>query len=410
MRYRMSIVDQTVARRAPMVPYAATLSGRGQTVTSLRIQPVADRPALKRFLEMPARLYADDPLWVQPLMFERLEHLNPKKNPYFDHAEVAYWLAWRGERAVGRISAQIDRLHLERYDDATGHFGFIEAEDDPLAFAALFGAAEAWLQERGMRRCTGPFTLSINDETGLLIDGFDTPPYMMMGHVPRYYGPRIEAEGYRKAKDMIAYAFDVVPPMPARAQRVLERLSKGAGLSFRPIDMKRFDEELGTIVDIFNDAWSDNWGFVPMTPAEVRYMGKNLKPIVRAGYAWIGEVDGEPAAMTVTLPNINEAIADLHGRLLPFGWAKLLWRLKVRGTRSARMPLMGVRKKHQGSQRGAALALGVIEAVRSWHAEHGAKEAELSWVLEDNRPTHDLIRLGGGRPYKTYRVYEKALG
>jgi hypothetical protein len=190
---------------------------------------------------------------------------------------------------------------------------------------------------------------------------------------------------------------------------MLQRLSKGAGLRFRPLDMRRFEQELQTIVDIFNDAWSDNWSFVPMTPAEVRYMGKNLKPIVRAEYAWIGELDGEPAAMTVTLPNVNEAIADLHGRLLPFGWAKLLWRLKVRGTRTARMPLMGVRKKYQGTPRGAALALGVIEAVRSWHAQHGASEAELSWVVEDNRPTHEIIELVGGRPYKTYRVYEKSL-
>ncbi len=377
--------------------------------TPLRIQPVEDRRALKQFLTMPARLYAGDPNWIQPLTFERLEHLNPRKNPYFEHAEVAYWIAFRGERPVGRISAQVDRLHLGRYGDATGHFGFLEGENDEEVFAALFETAEAWLRARGLRRVTGPFTLSVNDETGLLVEGFDTPPYLMMGHVPRHYGFRIEERGYRKARDLIAYAFDVVAPPPPRARRMLERLSKGAGLSFRPIEMRRFDEELRTIVDIFNDAWSDNWGFVPMTPAEVRYMGKNLKPIIRAEYAWIGEVDGEAAAMTVTLPNINEAIADLSGRLLPLGWAKLLWRLKVRGTRSARMPLMGVRKKYQGTQKGAALALGVIEAVRSWHAEHGAREAELSWVLEDNRPTHDIIRMVGGRPYKTYRVYEKSL-
>ena len=376
---------------------------------SLRIQPVEDRRTLKQFLKMPARLYAGDPNWVQPLMFERLEHLNPKKNPYFEHAEVGYWLALRGERPVGRISAQIDRLHLERYDDATGHFGFLEAEDDTEVFAALFEAAETWLRARGMRRATGPFTLSINDETGLLIEGFETPPYLMMGHAPHYCAARVEERGYRKARDLMAYAFDVVALPPPRARRMLERLSKGSGLSFRPIEMRRFDQELQTIVDIFNDAWSDNWSFVPMTPKEVRYMGKNLKPIVRAGYAWIGEADGEPAAMTVTLPNINEAIADLGGRLLPLGWAKLLWRLKVRGTGTARMPLMGVRKKYQGTQRGAALALGVIEAVRSWHADHGAKEAELSWVLEDNRPSRDIIEMVGGRPYKTYRVYEKIL-
>jgi GNAT superfamily N-acetyltransferase len=378
-------------------------------VTSLHIRPVEDRRTLKQFLKLPARLYAGDPNWVEPLMFERLEHLDPKKNPYFEHAEVGYWLALRGERPVGRISAQVDRLHLERYDDATGHFGFLEAEDDAEVFAALFEAAETWLKARGMRRVTGPFTLSINDETGLLIEGFETPPYLMMGHAPRYSASRVEERGYHKARDLIAYAFDVVAPPPPRARRMLERLSKGGGLSFRPIEMRRFDQELRTIVDIFNDAWSDNWNFVPMTPAEVRHMGKNLKPIVRAEYAWIGEADGEPAAMTVTLPNINEAITDLGGRLLPLGWAKLLWRLKVRGTRTARMPLMGVRKKYQGTQRGAALALGVIEAVRSWHADHGAKEAELSWVLEDNHPTHDIIEMVGGRAYKTYRVYEKTL-
>jgi hypothetical protein len=377
--------------------------------TPLRVRPVEDRRTLKQFLQMPASIYADDPHWVQPLLFERLEHLNPKKNPYFEHAEVAFWLAVRGERPVGRISAQVDRLHLERHRDATGQFGFLEAEDDPAVFAALLEAAEAWLKARGMRRATGPFSLSINGESGLLIDGFETPPYLMMGHAPRYYRPRVEAQGWRKAKDLIAYAFDVVAPPPLRARRMYERLSRGAGLSFRPIEMRRFEQELQTIVDIFNDAWSDNWGFVPMTPAEVRHMGRNLKPIVRAEHAWIGAVDGEPAAMTVTLPNVNEAIADLGGRLLPLGWAKLLWRLKVRGTRSARMPLMGVRKKYQGTPKGAALALGVIEAVRSWHAAHGAQAAELSWVLEDNRPTHDIIELVGGRPHKTYRVYEKWL-
>jgi hypothetical protein len=376
--------------------------------SELRVHQVGDRRALKRFLLLPARLHAGDPNWVQPLMFERLEHLNPKKNPWFDHAEIAYWLAWRDGRPVGRISAQVDHLHLEHHADSTGHFGFLEAEDDAEVFAALFKTAEDWLRARGMRRMRGPFSLSINDESGLLVDGFDTPPYMMMGHAPRYYGPRVEEQGYRTAKNLIAYFYDVTAP-PPRAKRMFERMIPGAGLKFRPIEMRHFDEELEIIVDIFNDAWSDNWGFVPMTPAEVRYMGRNLKPLVRSEHAWIGEVEGEPAAMTVTLPNINEAIADLNGRLLPFGWAKLLWRLKVRGTRSGRMVLMGIRKRYQGSPRGAALALGVVEAVRSWHAAHGTKEAEISWVLEDNRPAQDLVELIGGRPYKTYRIYEKSL-
>jgi hypothetical protein len=376
--------------------------------SGLRLQRVEDRRELKQFLRLPAALHAADRNWVQPLTFERLEHLNPKKNPWFDHAEVAYWLAWRGEHSVGRVSAQIDHLHLERYADATGHFGFLEAEDDPEVFAALFEAAESWLRARGMKHVTGPFSLSINDESGLLVEGFETKPYMMMGHAPPYYRLRVEQQGYRTAKNLIAYIYNIAAPSP-RAKLMLERFSQDSSLSFRPIVMRRFDEELRTIVDIFNDAWSENWSFVPLTEAEVRYMGKNLKPILRAESAWIGEVDGKPAAMAVTLPNINEAIADLQGRLLPFGWAKLLWRLKVRGTRSARMVLMGVRKRHQGTPRGGALALGVIEAVRSWNAAHGAREAELSWVLEDNRRVREIIELAGGRPYKTYRVYEKSL-
>ncbi len=376
--------------------------------SGIHLERVEDRRALKQFLLLPARLHAGDRNWIQPLMFERLEHLNPKKNPWFDHAEVAYWLAFREGRPVGRISAQVDHLHLERHADATGHFGFLEAEDDAGVFAALFEAAEGWLSSRGMRSVTGPFSLSINDESGLLVEGFETPPYVMMGHAPRYYGPRVEEQGYRTAKNLIAYIYNIAKPSP-RAQRMLERLSHGAGLSFRPIVMRRFDEELQIIVDIFNDAWSDNWGFVPLTPAEVRYMGKNLKPIIRPENAWIGEVEGRPAVMTVTLPNINEAIADLRGRLLPFGWAKLLWRLKVRGTRSARMVLMGVRKPYHGTPRGAALALGATEALRSWHAVNGHQEAEFSWVLEDNHPVRDMIELLGGRAYKTYRIYEKSL-
>ncbi len=376
--------------------------------SDLRLQRVENRRALKQFVLLPARLHADDRNWVQPLMFERLEHLNPKRNPWFDHAEVAFWLACRPGRPVGRISAQVDHLHLERHADATGHFGFLEAEDDAEVFAALFEAAEAWLKARGMRRVTGPFSLSINDESGLLVEGFETPPYVMMGHAPRYYAPRVEEQGYRTAKNLIAYIYDVTAP-PLRAKRMLDRLGQGAGLSFRPMDMRRFDEELQMIVDIFNEAWSDNWSFVRMTPAEARYMGKNLKPIIRPEHAWIGEVEGEPAAMTVALPNLNEAITDLNGRLLPFGWAKLLWRLKIRGTRSGRMALMGVRKRYQGTPRGAALAVGVVEAMRSWHAAHGAKQAELSWVLEDNRPVRDMIELLGGQAYKTYRIYEKSL-
>jgi hypothetical protein len=375
----------------------------------LRLEPVEGRAALRRFIAMPAPLYVTDPCWVRPLTLERLDHLSPRKNPALARMEVAYWLALRGDRPVGRISAQINRAHLEHHRDETGQFGFLEAEDDPEAFAILLDAAEAWLKERGMRRVTGPFSLSINDESGLLVSGFDRPPSLMMGHHRPYYAARIEALGYRKAMDLIAYDFDVAADWPPAAARVIARLARYKDIRIRPIDMRRYLDELDTMRDIFNDAWAGNWGFVPWTRAEIEALGRNVRPLVTAGNFAIGEVDGEPAAMVVTLPNINEAIADLGGRLLPFGIVKLLWRLKVRGVRSGRMPLMGVRRRFQGTPKGAALALGVIAAACEHGKRIGVASAELSWVLEDNEPVRDIIELVGGRPYKSYRVYEKWL-
>jgi hypothetical protein len=358
---------------------------------------------------MAARLYADDPNWVHPLFIERLEHLDPAKNPALRRMEVAYWLALRGDRPVGRISAQVNQAHLERYADSTGQFGFIEGEDDPEVFGALTGTAEGWLRERGMRRVTGPFTLSINEESGLLIGGFETPPSMMMGHAHAYYAGRLEALGYRKAKDLLAYTCDVAGDWPAPAKRVIERLGRNPEVRIRPIDMRRFGDELERMRHIFNDAWADNWGFLPWTPEEVQALGRNIRPLVNAGNFAIAETDGEAAGFVVTLPNINELIRDLNGRVFPFGVFKLLWRLKVKGPRSGRMPLMGIRQRYHGTPKGAAIALGVIAAARDSGGARGYRQAELSWIIEDNKPIRDIIELVGGRPYKTYRIYEKAL-
>jgi len=377
---------------------------------ALRIEPVEDRAGLDAFLRVPWSIYADDPQWVPPLLAERRQHLSPKHNPWFEHAEARLWIARRGTRAVGRISAQADRLHLERHGDEAGFFGFLEAEDDPEVFAALFAEAEGWLRAQGLRRAYGPFSLSINDESGLLVEGFDTPPSMMMGHARSWYGPRVEEQGYSKARDLIAYWFDVKAEFPEGVRRLIDSGLGGRKVRFRPLDFSRYDEDLRLIVDIFNDAWHDNWGFVPMTEAEVRHLAKSLRPLIKAEWVCIGEVEGEPAAFTVTLPNINEAAADLDGRLFPFGLFKLLWRLKVRGTRTGRMPLMGVRKRYQRGVLGAALALGVIDRVHRYHKGRGRVHgAELSWVLEDNRPTRRLIEQLATRAYKTYRVYQKDL-
>jgi len=379
---------------------------RDQTLT---IEPVQGNRGFREFLSVPFPLYENDPNWVPPLTFERLQHLNPKKNPYFAAAEVAYWVARRNGEAVGRISAQINQAHLERHKDATGHFGFLEAQDDPEVFSRLLGTAEDWLRHRGMTRIRGPFSLSINDESGVLVEGFDTPPYLLMNHALPYYASRLEQQGYEKAKDLIAFSCKVTKDLPARAQAFVRKVAARDDIVVRKFDMGEFAEEITTVVEIFNDAWSSNWGFVPLSNAEVAYMASNLRPLLSAEYGAIAELQGRPVAMSVTLPNIHEAIADLGGRILPFGWAKLLWRLKVRGLISGRMPLMGVRKEFHGSPMGAALAFAVVDMVRGNHWRMGTREAELSWILEDNLPVRRIVESFGGKPYKTYRIYGKDL-
>ncbi|RMD61319.1 MAG: hypothetical protein D6826_10190 [Alphaproteobacteria bacterium] len=367
------------------------------------------RRQLDRFIDLPNRLYAGHRGYVAPLRFERRQALGRRTNPYFQHAVAEYWLAWRGARLVGRISAQVDDLYLARYGDATGHFGLFDAEDDPAVFAALSATAEAWLAARGMRRVRGPFNLSINEESGLLVSGFDTPAVMMMGYAPPYAGPRIEALGYAKAKDLIAYDYDVTRE-PVGARQLLGRMSGADGVRLRMLDMAHYRRDLGIILDIFNDAWSQNWGFVPFSEAEMVRIAREMRPLIRPEMVWIAELDGEPAGMIVCLPNLNEAIADLNGRLLPFGWAKLLWRLKVRRLRSARVVMMGLRQCHRDTPRGAATVLMLIESLRAAMVRLGFERAELSWVLENNRPMRRMIESIGGQPYKVYRLYEKVLG
>ena len=376
---------------------------------AITVRPVASKADIDAFLRVPFGIYRQDPNWVAPLFLERKDHLDPKKNPYFRHAEVQLFLAERKGQPVGRISAQIDRLRLEHHADATGQFGFLEAPDDPAVFAELFRAAADWLRERGITRVQGPFSFSINDETGLLIDGFDTPPSMMMGHAPRYYAARIEEAGFAKAKDVFAYYYDASMGLPATLRAAFERALRSPHLSIRPLDKKNLARDLAIIISIFNDAWAGNWGFVPFTDEEIAALGKNMKMLVREDYVAIAHWRGEPAAMVVTLPNINAWIAGLGGRLLPFGWARLAWHLLAKPPASIRMPLMGVAKKFHGSITGSTLALGVIETVRRYHVSRGTTVGELSWVLEDNIAMRKIIETAGAERYKTYRIYEKAL-
>ncbi|HHN72926.1 MAG TPA: N-acetyltransferase [Thermopetrobacter sp.] len=373
------------------------------------VRPVAGRRDLAAFIRLPHAIYADDPAWIPPLDVERREHLS-RRNPFFEHGEAQLFLAWRGDEPVGRISAHIDRLHLRHHDDATGFFGFIEAVDDAAVFRALVDAAADWLRERGMRRMRGPFGFSINQECGLLVEGFEHPPVVMMGHARPYYDARLRACGLAKAMDLIAYDYPGLRPVPEAMSRMLRRLQEKGLIAVRPMDKRRLRAELDLIMDIFNDAWSENWGFVPFTPREIRKLGDELRFIVDDRDVWIADYRGEPAAMVVTIPDINEYIRDFGGRLLPFNWLKLIRRLKFSGPPTCmRMPLMGVRRRYHNTAVGSALALAVIDAARFHQLGRGVKRGELSWILENNTRIRHMIEAVGGVPYKTYRIYEMPL-
>lgn len=374
-------------------------------ISIIRVTTRAER---RRFLEVPFRVHAHDPAWVPQLFIERLDHIS-KKNPYFEHAEAELFLAVRGGEPVGRISAQIDRLYLDRYADATGHFGFLDAVDDSGVFAALFNAAEEWLRARGIRRIRGPFSFSINDEAGLLIKGFEKPPCMMMGHAQPYYLTATQSLGYVKAKDLLAFEFDVDQDMPEKMTMAVNKAKASGDLVLRPLSKKNFSRDLALIVDIFNDAWCNNWGFVPMTKAEIEKLGSVLRFLVEDEYIVIAEYKGESAAMLVSLPDINRWIADLNGSLFPFSWLKLIWRIMATKPAGLRIPLMGVRTKHRQKGLGGILAIAVIDAIHRYHRGRGAKVCELSWILEDNVPMRKIIDSFGARNYKTYRIIEKHL-
>lgn len=370
------------------------------------IVPVDDKRVMDGFIRLPWDIYRQDPHWVPPLIVERRQHLSAR-NPYFRHAKARFWIARRSGRVVGRISAQVDELYLSRYPDRTGFFGMIEAHDDPEIFTRLIETASQWLKGQGMTRLRGPFSLSINDECGLLVAGFDAPPSVMMGHARPYYGPQLEALGLEPVKDLLAYRIrSTVEPT-----RVMARMMSKVGgrIRVRALRRRQLKQELEIMRDIFNDAWSENWGFVPFTREEFLEMGQTLSLLVDKEFIQIAEVDGRPAAMIVLLPNVNEAARDLNGRLLPLGWARLLWRLKVAHPRTGRIALMGVRKAFQHKILGTALSYRVISEVQRRGVQRGIEEAEMSWVLEDNTRMRKIIEASGGEAYKRYRIYEKGL-
>jgi len=363
---------------------------------------------LHDFMRVPYVVLASDPVWVPPLDHMVRDQLTPGKNPFFDHAEAALFTAYRHGVPVGRISAQIDREHLKRYADDVGFFGFFDTVDDLEVAQALMHAARTWLGARGVRRMRGPLSFSMNEEVGVLIEGFDTPPMVRMGHHQRYQSSLIEVCGLNKIKDLYAWRYRLAE-LPEHAQRARADIAAVPGVKLRSVNRANLDGELVEMLQIRDDAWRDTWGHVSLTKAEARAAAETLRPWVDPELALIAEVEGRPAAVAMALPNLNELIGDLQGKLLPLGWAKLRYRLRMQLAKGGRLWLLGVKRAVRRQQRYAGLALALLAELYMRSQRLGYEQAELSWTLEDNAEVNSLISSLSAEVYKKYRLYEQPI-
>jgi GNAT superfamily N-acetyltransferase len=378
-------------------------------MSSLTVRRIESRQDIEQFIRAAWNLYAQDPNWVPPLLDELRTRLCSKKNPYFEHAQVAYFLAERDGQCVGRISAQDCELVRRYHGQDTGHFGFFECEESQQTADALFQAAEDWLRQRGLKRMIGPFSLSINDEVGMLVDGFDRAPSVFMGHHRPYYPELVEAAGLQKEMDAYAYMMDVTLPFPDRVQHILKRAGRNADIQLRSISRRQFTSELNRLLEMFNEAWVENWGYIPFTQAEVEHLAHTIRPLIGKDSVLLAEVDGQEAGFMVVLPNLNELIRDLDGKLFPVNWMRLLWRLNFSCCTTARVPLMGITKQFQRSRTGAAIAFSMIERCRQNWVPKGVTHCEMSWILENNEPMRRILEALNSSRDKTYRIYSKSL-
>lgn len=375
---------------------------------NIEIEPVKDPRRSQEFIGLPWKIYANDADWAPPLRMALNKLLNTKKYPFFNHGSAMFFLARRNGEVVGRIAAIDNRLHTETYDDGVGFFGFFECEDDIEAAAALFDRAASWCKDRGHTRIRGPYNYSVNDENpGMLFEGFNGPPVVLMSHNPAYYPKLMGQAGFGKVKDMHAYLVTRATMAGDRFQRVMKAVRRRAPkLDMREarLDGKGFRHDINTMLDVFNQAWAGNWGFLKVTPPEVDAIAEDLKPIVEQKLTAIAEIDGKPVGMMVCVPNINEILIDIpNGRLFPTGWYKFLTGLKhINGFRTM---LMGVTPDYRG--RGVDALL--IDKIMQDGWVKGYEYCELSWVLEDNEPMTSLAAKAGGELYRKYRLYEAAI-
>jgi hypothetical protein len=370
----------------------------------LTISCAAGERGIRDWLAVPHAVFADDPAWVPPLHFQERRRISPRHAPFFSFGEAEFFIAYRGDVPVGRISAQVNRRHLERHGDATGHFGFFDCLDDQDAALGLVEAAAAWLRERGLKRMTGPMNFSLNEECGCLVSGFETSPTLLMTHARPWTGRLLEDCGLTKEIDLFAYRY-IPSRLPTRIDRILARADRFAGLSVRPFAMNRYEEEVRILVDIFNDAWSANWGFVPLSPPEVDALIAEMRPFFKGEYGRFVIFHGEPVGFMVEIPDLNAVIASFGGRLAPFNWIKLLWAMKWGTARTARIPLLGLKRAVQSRPIASVILAMLIHEFNGLESSYPHDWVEFSWILETNRRMVALAEMAAGPPAKVYRIY-----
>src|ERR1044072_5346813 len=375
---------------------------------SLSIRPVRTRRELKRFVKVPFHLHRNSPQWVAPLIFERMEFLNREKNPYFEHAEAEYFLAERDGEPVGRISAQVDQRWDEFQGGRDGMFGFFETVDDPGVAKGLFDAAEEWIRSRGRERILGPMDFTTNDELGILIEGFELRPMILQPWHPPYYRELIDGLGYAKAMDLLMWYLELgklkegdqfAPEIHAAAAKAL----RDEGVTIRNMNKREMANEVRRFTAVYNEAWGDNWGFVPIHDAEVEFQAKNLKQVLDEDWAYMAEKEGEVVGAALTLPDVNQVMAKMNGRLLPFGWLRFL--LGKRKVDRVRVLALGVKHDFRPSGVAAGLYLKHLETA----SPDGVPGGETGWILETNKPMNRAMEGMGGKVVKRYRLYEKQL-
>ena len=378
------------------------------------IEAVEGKKGRAEFVDIGRALAAREPHSVPQLRSEQLELVDPGKNPFFGHASHQLFIARRKGRPVGRISAHIDHLALELpreqgFGPGAGMFGYFDAEDEGAAHA-LLAAAERWLRAQGMTRAIGPISMSIWEEPGLLVKGQDHAPLIMMGHHPAIYRQWIESAGYTRAKTLLTYDLDVSGDFPPLVRRIVQSGQRNKRITVRPVDTKRWDEEVEVILSILNDAWSNNWGFVPFTSEEIAYAGKKLKPIIHEEINLVAELDGRPVAFMLTFPDVNRVLRKVNGKLFPFGWFHLLrWMRKPIGA-DMRVPLMGVLKELHNSRLASQLAFMMISQIRDTATRlYGTQRAEIGWILDDNKGMMAIADAIESSVNREYAIYERPI-